>query len=198
MVFWDATEGKLLLKNCIFQPFTKAKGTFLAISPVFSKSIPVFFFRRSAKISGEKWTRRAFGMNLISSALLLVVLTLCQDGVYSKKKMKNSKRPNIIFILMDDLDIQLGSMQVMTKTRTMFEKHGAEFVNAFVTSPICCPSRSSILTGMYAHNHGCLTNTVNCASAAWRRGPEKKNFGYYIQQTGYKTGKSNIEISGRK
>ena len=133
-------------------------------------------------------------MNLISSALLLMALTLCQNG-YSCKQ-KTSKRPNIIFILMDDLDIQLGSMQVMTKTRSMFEKHGAEFVNAFVTSPICCPSRSSILTGMYAHNHGCLTNTVNCASTAWRRGPEKKNFGYYLQRSGYKTGEfNNADVS---
>jgi hypothetical protein len=125
-----------------------------------------------------------------SSTLLLVLLILCQNGVYSQKKTNKSKRPNIIFILMDDLDIQLGSMRVMTKTRAMFERHGTEFVNAFVTSPICCPSRSSILTGMYAHNHGCLTNTVNCASMTWRRGPEKRNFGYYLQQSGYRTGKS--------
>ena len=111
-------------------------------------------------------------------------------SVQQKENEKLQTTQHYFSFLMDDLDIQLGSMQVMTKTRTMFEKHGAEFVNAFVTSPICCPSRSSILTGMYAHNHGCLTNTVNCASAAWRRGPEKKNFGYYIQQTGYKTGKS--------
>ena len=127
-------------------------------------------------------------MNLIAYVPLLVALILCQDGAYSKKQVKNPKRPNIIFILMDDLDIQLGSMQVMTKTRAMFERHGAEFVNAFVTSPICCPSRSSILTGMYAHNHGCLTNTVNCASPSWRRGPERKNFGYYLQKSGYRTG----------
>ena len=128
-------------------------------------------------------------MDFVSSILLLLSLTLCQNAVYGRRSSRRSTRPNIIFILMDDLDVELGSMQVMTKTRKMFQRHGAEFVNAFVTSPICCPSRSSILTGMYAHNHGCLTNTVNCASPSWRQGPEKDNFGRYLQQSGYKTGK---------
>lgn len=130
--------------------------------------------------------------SVFSLILLLLTLTLLETSVHggrrNKKKPTRSSRPNIIFILMDDLDLQLGSMEVMKKTRRIFRNDGAEFVNAFVTSPICCPSRSSILTGMYAHNHGCMTNTVNCASLSWRRGPEKKNFGHYLQQSGYKTG----------
>lgn len=124
-------------------------------------------------------------MKLLLSIAYLIVMILCHNGGYGKRKFD---RPNIIFILMDDLDVQLGSMQVMTKTSTIFAKHGVKFTNAFVTSPICCPSRSSILTGMYAHNHGCLSNTVNCASIAWRRGPEKRNFGHYLKESGYKTG----------
>ena len=136
-------------------------------------------------------------MNLAVCFLVISLLsfTLWESNVDAKrrdrkkKKTKSSStRPNIIFILMDDLDVQLGSMEVMRKTRRIFENEGAEFVNAFVTSPICCPSRSSILTGMYAHNHGCMTNTVNCGSDSWRRGPEKKNFGHYMKTAGYKTG----------
>src|SRR5688572_15160976 len=67
-------------------------------------------------------------------------------------------RPNIIFILMDDLRSDAlsctGHPFVKTPGIDRIAREGAIFRNAFVTTPLCFPSRASFLTGQHAHRHG--------------------------------------------
>lgn len=89
-------------------------------------------------------------------------------------------RPNVLIILTDDQRIE--SMGPMRRTRAWFKRGGTEFVNAYVTTPLCCPSRASILTGRYAHNHRVRTNAdaheLDPGSTLQR----------YLGDAGYRTG----------
>ena len=86
-----------------------------------------------------------------------------------------------------DLDYELGSMEYMPETLKVFREAGVEFRHGYVTTPMCCPSRSSMLTGLYVHNHQVYTNNDNCSSIQWRERFEKKTFGAYLWSAGYYT-----------
>ena len=53
----------------------------------------------------------------------------------------------MIFILTDDLDF--ASVQKMPEIRSQLIEKGISFEKTFVSHPICCPSRATILTGLY-------------------------------------------------
>ncbi|MEO7299454.1 MAG: sulfatase [Verrucomicrobiota bacterium] len=74
-----------------------------------------------------------------------------------------SSRPNIVFILVDDLRWDalscMGHAVAKTPNIDRIAKEGALFKNFFVTLPLCSPSRASFLTGQYAHRHGIIDNS---------------------------------------
>jgi arylsulfatase A-like enzyme len=61
--------------------------------------------------------------------------------------------PNVLIILTDD-QRAAGTMEVMPQTRRLMGEGGTTYSNGVVTTPVCCPSRASIFTGQYVHNHG--------------------------------------------
>jgi N-acetylglucosamine-6-sulfatase len=71
-------------------------------------------------------------------------------------------RPNIVFIIVDDLRFNalscMGHPFLKTPHIDRIAAEGALFQNAFVTTPLCSPSRASFLTGRYAHAHGVVGN----------------------------------------
>uniref|UniRef100_A0A674DX33 N-acetylglucosamine-6-sulfatase n=1 Tax=Salmo trutta TaxID=8032 RepID=A0A674DX33_SALTR len=77
----------------------------------------------------------------------------------------------------------------MKKTKALIGDAGATFSNAFTATPLCCPSRSSILTGQYPHNHAVRNNSLdgNCSSPLWQKGPETTAFPVYLSKQHYQT-----------
>ncbi|XP_058955120.1 N-acetylglucosamine-6-sulfatase [Pocillopora verrucosa] len=118
---------------------------------------------------------------------ILLFLVLCSGC--SIASTSSTSKPNIVFILTDDQDVVLGGLTPLKKAETLIGQHGVKFDNMFVTSPLCCPSRSSILTGQYIHNHRARNNSISggCSSPGWQQGPEKHSVSTYVKKLGYRT-----------
>jgi hypothetical protein len=64
----------------------------------------------------------------------------------------SAMRPNVLVIVADDQ--RWDTLSVMPKTDRWIRDAGVTFPRAMVATPLCCPSRSSIFIGDYAHNTG--------------------------------------------
>ncbi|MGH8243772.1 MAG: sulfatase-like hydrolase/transferase [Steroidobacteraceae bacterium] len=94
---------------------------------------------------------------------------------------------NLVVILVDDLrwdDLAVaGHPFVETPAIDRMAREGVRFLNAFAATPLCSPSRASILTGQYAHTHGIVDNTARDAASHGLA-----TFAIPLQQAGYRTG----------
>jgi arylsulfatase A-like enzyme len=68
-------------------------------------------------------------------------------------------QPNFVVVVTDDM--RDSDWQALRKTQALVAERGTFFPNFFLTTPICAPSRASILTGKYPHNHGVTQNDGN-------------------------------------
>lgn len=94
--------------------------------------------------------------------------------------------PNVVLILTDDLSSDL--LPYMPHVQAM-QRSGTSFSNYVVSDSLCCPSRSSILTGRFPHNTGVFGNTGSDGgfSAFHAKGGERVTFATALQRSGYRT-----------
>ncbi|MCX6065787.1 MAG: sulfatase [Chloroflexi bacterium] len=97
---------------------------------------------------------RKFIYLLLTASMLVSCTNPLRNAVIPKLIKDN--RPNILLIITDDQ--RIGTEEYMPETKRLIFDQGVTFSQGFDTTPFCCPSRSSIFTGMYAHNHGVQTN----------------------------------------
>ena len=133
------------------------------------------------------WTGGALLASLICLASVLA-FGCSSTGVSQEEGAEAaSTQPNIIFVLTDDLDY--ASAQQMPQLRSLLVEEGASFENAFVDYSVCCPSRATILTGLYTHNHDVTDNVPPDGGFEkfFSEGLEENTIAVHLQEGDYRT-----------
>lgn len=99
----------------------------------------------------------------------------------------NTTPPDILLIVTDDM--RDADWHALPRIRQLVADRGTVFPNFFLTTPLCSPSRTSILTGMYAHNHQVLHNTGADGGLAQfqKRSLEAVSLPTRLKSVGYRT-----------
>jgi N-acetylglucosamine-6-sulfatase len=118
---------------------------------------------------------------ILAALVSCILLTLGCD--FRARQLDIQPRPNIVFFLTDDQ--RFDTLEHMPILQRELVGRGIRFTNAYVTTPLCCPSRASILSGLYAHNHGVLTN--GGSRGGWRKFDDSSTIGTWLQAAGVRT-----------
>lgn len=113
-------------------------------------------------------------------------------------------RPNIVFILTDDqrwdmvgpLHSVSGVDPVMPTVVRELQANGVTFSNGFVTTPLCCPSRATIFSGLYAHTTGVHTNSLPDGGASLFH--DASTLPVWLKAAGYRTALYGKYMNGYK
>jgi N-acetylglucosamine-6-sulfatase len=124
---------------------------------------------------------------------VLTLVAVCLFGVGCgppKRLAQTSDHPNLVLILTDDLDAGLlQDHPADYPSLRQLAAEGTTFENAFVTDPLCCPSRATTLRGQYAHNHQIVGNWAPQGGARKFRdlGHEDSTVATWLRDEGYRT-----------
>ncbi len=110
--------------------------------------------------------------------LLLAAPALCAEPV---------KQPNIVWIVTEDISPNLGCYgdpDAITPNLDKFASEGARFNRAFTHAPVCAPSRSGLITGMYPTTMGSHHMRSKLVTPPPLFVDELRNSGYFVAYPG--------------
>jgi len=118
---------------------------------------------------------------------LALLVSLAAATLTANSARLSTAQPNIIFVLVDDLDVDL--IDFMPRLKSLVVEQGTMFVNFFDNVTLCCPSRASILRGQYSHNTQILTNQLPTGGFQkfYALGYENATVATWLQSVGYRT-----------
>ncbi len=148
-----------------------------------------------------------FEVSVFSILGIIFVLGLILiSGSLESYPVSIEKRPNIILILTDDVSVDMIDLLLENNMMPNLQKHvidsGTTFTNSFVSSPLCCPSRATTLTGLYPHNHEILfnfpifVNETQVVKGGFADFDDSSTLATWLKKGGYQTGYIGKYLNG--
>lgn len=139
---------------------------------------------------------------LIRRSFLLGTLSAASLAALNSQAATSGRKPNILFILADDLGWGDSSVYGQTKVKTpnidKLAGQGMRFTQGYAGAPVCGPSRCALMTGLHAGHGRVRDNFALAGGTLGHKGnqeirrigllPEDKTVAQYLQAAGYKTG----------
>jgi arylsulfatase A-like enzyme len=116
------------------------------------------------------------------SGVCLILLALCLQT-------EAQARPNLVLVVADDLDRNLGTTDRMPNLHRVLVQRGLTVSDYFVTNSLCGPSRATLLRGQYTHSHEVVSNAEPSGGfdRFHRMGHEASTLATWLQGAGYRT-----------
>lgn len=134
---------------------------------------------------------------ILAAGVLALLCALALSGQRAGPAAAAPQRPSFVVLQTDDQTLdqlydtfrQNPTLRAMPNTLDLIAKRGMTFNRYYVSYPLCCPSRVSLLTGRYAHNHGVKGNVQpNGGFYGFTfRGAMTHNLATWLQSAGYRT-----------
>ena len=121
--------------------------------------------------------------------------TSSQEIILAAAGDKSQKRPNILWICAEDMSANMscyGETTIQTPNIDRLAAQGSLFKHAFITAPVCSPSRSAMVTGMYQTTIGAHLHRSSRHAVKIRLPGHIKLISEYFQQAGYYTSNGSM------
>jgi N-acetylglucosamine-6-sulfatase len=135
---------------------------------------------------------------VLAGSVSVTVWLASSSGASSRPAATTSAtRPNIVFILADDLSWNLVTPRIAPHIVAL-ERRGETFTNYFVADSLCCPSRSTIFTGLFPHDTKVVTNVPPDGGFQkfQSRHLDRRTFAVAVRRRGYLTSMSGKYLNG--
>ncbi|TML01971.1 MAG: hypothetical protein E6G40_01675, partial [Actinobacteria bacterium] len=123
------------------------------------------------------------------------IAVVTPDGTATSADPFTATKPNIVLILTDDQ--RWDEMQMPTVQSELIGK-GVDFVNGFVVNSLCCPSRTTILTGKYSHGTDVYSDGPPHGGFDTFKPEDGSTVATWLHDAGYRTGLVGKYLNGYK